>query len=97
MQQTTAPLVSGGAPVIGHTLEFLREPVALLQRGSREHGEVFGLRLGGQTAVVLLGADNHRFFFAETDGRRPPSSTTSCARCTTCDSPPPPTAASWES
>jgi sterol 14-demethylase len=69
MQQTTAPLVSGGAPIIGHTMEFLREPVALLQRGSREHGEVFGLRLPGQTAVVLLGADNHRFFFTETDRR----------------------------
>jgi sterol 14-demethylase len=69
MQQTTAPLVSGGAPIIGHTMEFLREPVALLQRGSREHGEVFGLRLAGQKAVVLLGADNHRFFFTETDRR----------------------------
>jgi sterol 14-demethylase len=69
MQTTTAPLVSGGVPLIGHTREFLRDPVGLLQRGHREHGEVFALRLPGRPAVVLLGADNHRFFFSETDRR----------------------------
>ena len=61
------PTVSGSAPVIGHAVEFLRDPIPLLERGYQEHGSAFSLRLGTKPAVVLLGPDNNRFFFAETD------------------------------
>jgi sterol 14-demethylase len=48
---------------------MLRDPVALLERGHREHGDVFALKLGPKPAVVLLGPEHHRFFFSETDKR----------------------------
>ena len=60
--------MSGGHPLLGHTIDFLRDPVAVVDRGHRECGEVFALKLGTRTAVVLLGPDSSRFFFAETDG-----------------------------
>ena len=61
------PTVSGSAPLIGHAVEFLRDPLPLLERGYREHGPVFSLRLGTKPAAVLLGPDNNRFFFTQTD------------------------------
>lgn len=63
------PAVSGGRPVLGNTLEFMRDPVAVLERGHREHGRMFTVRLVGRRAVVLLGPEHNRFFFAETDQR----------------------------
>jgi sterol 14-demethylase len=45
----------------------MRSPHALLERGYREKGRVFGLRLGNKKAVVLLGPENNRFFFEQTD------------------------------
>jgi sterol 14-demethylase len=67
--RSVPPQVSGGVPVLGHAVEFFRRPVELLWRGHREHGRVFGLRLAGQSVVVVLGPEYHRFFFAETDRR----------------------------
>ncbi|HYH52290.1 MAG TPA: cytochrome P450 [Acidimicrobiia bacterium] len=64
-----APAVSGGLPGIGHGAEFLRDPIRLLERGYREHGRVFSLRMGPRHAVVLLGPEHHQFFFRETDKR----------------------------
>jgi len=61
------PQVSGALPVLGHVVEFIREPVRLIERGHREVGEVFSVRLPGRRAVVLLGSRHNRFFFAETD------------------------------
>jgi sterol 14alpha-demethylase len=69
MQTVLPPVVSGALPVVGHTVEFLRDPVALIERGRREHGLLWSLRLGGKPAVVMLGPDNSRFFFSETDQR----------------------------
>jgi sterol 14-demethylase len=63
------PLASGSLPLLGHALEFLREPLAVLERGRDEHGPIFSLRLAGRPAVVLLGPAYSRFFFAETDRR----------------------------
>jgi sterol 14alpha-demethylase len=58
--------VSGGLPLIGHGLAAARDLTAVLERGYREHGEVFSLRLAGQRAVVLLGSERSRHFFAQT-------------------------------
>ena len=60
-------MASGARPVIGHALEFLRDHRRLLERGYTEHGEIFRLRLGGRTAVFLLGQDLARWYFKETD------------------------------
>lgn len=61
------PQVSGALPVLGHIVEFIRKPVELIERGHREVGELFSLRLLGRKTVVLLGAQHNRFFFSETD------------------------------
>lgn len=63
----TPPLVSGGLPGAGHALAFLRDPIGLLERGYGERGDIFSLRLGNRTGVVLIGPEHARFFFAETD------------------------------
>lgn len=56
--------------MVGHVPEFLRDPVALLERGHRERGNLYTLRIGKQLAVVLLGPERSRFFFSETDHMR---------------------------
>lgn len=61
------PMASGGIPVLGHVLQFMRDPTALIERGHHEHGTVFSLKLANRRAVVLLGPENNRFFFSETD------------------------------
>ena len=61
------PMASGGLPVLGHVLQFLRDPTALIERGYHEHGSVFSLQIGPKRVVILLGPENNRFFFSETD------------------------------
>ncbi len=61
------PMTSGGVPVLGHALQFLRDPTALIERGYHEHGSIFSFQLGLKRAVVLVGPENNRFFFSETD------------------------------
>ena len=46
------PLVPGGQRVLGHALEFRRDPLALLQR-AREHGEVVRIRFGPVPVYLL--------------------------------------------
>ena len=66
-EHTFPPMASGGIPVLGHALQFLRDPTALMERGYHEHGPVFSLQLANRRAVVLLGPENNHFFFSETD------------------------------
>jgi sterol 14alpha-demethylase len=63
----TPPLVSGAKPLLGHLLEFRGNRQELFQRGYREHGEVFAIKLGPQPVAVLIGPDNHEIFFMQTD------------------------------
>ena len=57
------PMASGHVPALGHAVQFLRDPIPLIERGYNEHGTIFSLRLGNKTAVVLVGPENNRFFF----------------------------------
>ncbi|MGI9240793.1 MAG: cytochrome P450, partial [Verrucomicrobiales bacterium] len=61
------PTVSGGLPVIGHAIEFLRDRPGLLLRGYEEHGNVFALKLGPRRSAVMIGPEYHELFFGETD------------------------------
>jgi cyclooctatin synthase len=47
-----APLVPGGHRLLGHALEFRRDPLALLQR-ARAHGEVVRIRFGPVSIYLL--------------------------------------------
>jgi sterol 14alpha-demethylase len=62
----TPPPVAG-LPALGNLWEYIRHPEPLLDRGYRELGPIFSLRLGPRRAAVLIGPDYHRFFFQETD------------------------------
>lgn len=61
------PAVSGSRPVLGHSLEFLRDPVPLIERGHRERGDICMLRIAGKPMIILAGQDYAREFFGQTD------------------------------
>ena len=50
------PLLPGGRPLLGHALEFGRDPLALLQR-AREHGDVVHVRFGPFHIYLLNSPD----------------------------------------
>ena len=50
------PLMPGGRRMLGHALEFGRDPLALLQR-AREHGDVVRIRFGPFRVYVLNSPD----------------------------------------
>jgi sterol 14-demethylase len=60
-------MVEGGAPLLGHLLQFFRDPVAVLKRGYQTRGRLFALSFMGQRMNVMLGPEHNRFFFEETD------------------------------
>lgn len=50
-----APLAAGRLPLIGHARALGREPLALLERARRQHGDVFRLELHGRDVLIALG------------------------------------------
>jgi len=63
----TPPVVSGARPGVGHLMDFRKDRTGLVQRGYREHGNAFTIKLGPQNVAVLIGPEYHRTFFMETD------------------------------
>ncbi len=61
------PMASGGDPVIGHMREFSRDPVGVMDRGRREHGEIFRLNLAGNGIVIILGPQGNEAVFRAPD------------------------------
>ena len=61
--ENAAPMLAGGWPLLGHLPEFQRDPVAMLSRGWREHGELFRFRLGTRAFVLFAGPEAHDFYF----------------------------------
>lgn len=57
------PLLEGGLPVLGHGLSMRYSPVELIQRGIKEHGELFSMHLPGALAVVMSGPRAHETYF----------------------------------
>ncbi len=68
----TPPALSGGLPVIGHALEFGRDPLGLLHRARRECGEVAGLKLAHKQMYLLTGAAANEAFFRAPDQQLSP-------------------------
>ncbi|EKX60321.1 unspecific monooxygenase [Streptomyces ipomoeae 91-03] len=67
------PALDGGLPLLGHTLAFAKDPVALLLDGHRRLGEVFVVRIAGRRFTVLSGPAATDAVFRtsdETVGRR---------------------------
>ena len=57
------PEVAGKWPLIGHLLDFQKDPVAMLQRGWREQGELIRFRLGPREFFLFTGPEAHDFYF----------------------------------
>lgn len=51
--------LTGAWPLIGHLLEFQKDPVSMLGRGWREQGELVQFRLGPREFVLLTGPQAH--------------------------------------
>src|ERR1044072_7897603 len=66
MAAATPPALPG-LPLLGNLLEYRRDQLAVFWEGYKSLGPIFSLRLGPQRAVVLIGPDNHRFFFSQVD------------------------------
>jgi sterol 14-demethylase len=61
------PRVSGGLPLVGHTVDFVRSTIALLMRAQREHGEVAALEVAGKSMVGMFGPEAHAAVFRAPD------------------------------
>jgi sterol 14-demethylase len=66
MAAATPPALPG-LPLLGNLLEYRRDQLSVFWEGYKTCGPIFSIRLGPQRAVVLIGPDNHRFFFSEVD------------------------------
>jgi sterol 14-demethylase len=62
----TPPMVPGTF-VVGNLFQFMRDRAELMQRGMDQFGPIFGLKLAGRSAAVLVGPEYQEFFFKETD------------------------------
>ncbi|MGB5813079.1 MAG: cytochrome P450 [Polyangiales bacterium] len=59
----TPPRLRGGLPVIGHTIDFARDPVQLLQRAHDECGDVAQFKLLGKRVTLFTGPAGHESLF----------------------------------
>lgn len=66
-QPTSPPTLAGGIPFLGHAVEFIKDPIKILNKGYLEKGKIFRLKLATKEAVVMLGPENNKFFFEQTD------------------------------
>jgi sterol 14-demethylase len=63
----TIPRIAGGLPVLGHAIEFNRNPVDFLRRGRETHGEIFSFPLANKTVHVLTEPRGNGAFFRASD------------------------------
>ncbi len=57
------PELTGGWPLLGHLRDFGRDPISMLSRGWREHGELARFRLGTKDCVLFTGPEAHDVYF----------------------------------
>ncbi len=67
LQMAKAPELPGGWPLLGHLGAFQKDPVAMLERGSRQLGDLYRFRLGPQPFVLFAGPDAHSAYFGASD------------------------------
>ena len=57
------PELAGGWPLLGHLMEFVKDPVLTMGRGWNEHGELARFRLGPKKCVLFTGPEAHDVYF----------------------------------
>ena len=68
-----APRLSGGKPLIGHSIEFIRSAFDLLFRAHREHGEIAAFQVFNRRMVAVYGPEAHEAVFRAPDAQLSPS------------------------
>lgn len=63
----SVPRVAGGLPLLGHAIQFHRNPVDFLRRSREAHGEVFSFRLANKTVHALTEPRGNGAFFHAPD------------------------------
>jgi sterol 14-demethylase len=67
-----APVLSGGMPLVGHTVEFIRSTIELLFRAQRELGEVASFQVFNRRMVAMFGPEAHEAVFRAPDRQLSP-------------------------
>lgn len=62
-----APQLSAGLPLIGHTVDFLRSPIGLLERATAEQGEIAAVNVFNKRMVALFGPAAYEAVFRAPD------------------------------
>lgn len=52
-----------GLPILGPIIQFLKDPLILIQKGYDKLGECFKVNFLAKDMIFLVGADGHEFFF----------------------------------
>jgi sterol 14-demethylase len=68
-----APPLSGGLPILGHTVEFIRSTIDLLFRAQRENGELASFTVFNRKMVAMFGPEAHEAVFRAPDAQLSPS------------------------
>lgn len=66
------PRVSGGLPLLGHTVDFVRDTIGLLERAHKECGDVACFHVVGKDMVLLTGPAAQEAFFRAPDEQLSP-------------------------
>lgn len=67
------PRLSGGLPLVGHSVEFVQKTVELLFRAHRELGEVAAFSVMGREMVAMFGPEAHEAVFRAPDAQLSPT------------------------
>ncbi|HUS67441.1 MAG TPA: cytochrome P450 [Kofleriaceae bacterium] len=67
-----APQLSGGLPIVGHTVEFIRASIELLHRAHRENGEIVSFQVFNRKMVAVFGPEAHEAVFRAPDRQLSP-------------------------
>ena len=64
---TRPPVVRGGAPLLGHALEFGKDPRGFLERCHAHYGDVFTVRFPGTRRTFLMNPFDYPAYFKHRD------------------------------
>jgi sterol 14-demethylase len=67
------PMLSGGLPLLGHSIEFVRGAIELLFRAQREMGEIAAFNVFNRKMVAVFGPEAHEAVFRAPDEQLSPS------------------------
>jgi sterol 14alpha-demethylase len=67
------PMLSGGLPLLGHSIEFVRGAIELLYRAQREMGEIAAFNVFNRKMVAVFGPEAHEAVFRASDEQLSPS------------------------